>query len=325
MPVRRRNSWDTPEYRARQAEEASRRRLEVSRVRAQLVDYTNFELTQAVRDALGEAFEGIDRSIARYFTVFGDAFTDVGRIGEVHRRVGLQAQRSILGAYDQLVTARSGPAARSNAAYRARPARLSGRLRNALKNPGHVEVGGTYLRFLDVDILDSEAAHWYRINFGVGQRGSQTRPGIYELVIGGAVVGQLGFGLGGDIGGPSRHPMILPPGFWVGGGERVGGDVTRRGMEGFFLPGEISGVRGRPTQARTTRGIAGRQFLDAGIRRIARELPNAYEDIARNAHARASGVDRESVDVVIASPRRRLRVVQRPIREPRRYRRSQPL
>lgn len=302
----------TPRERARQ---------DAFRARAQIVDAVALEISADVMQAMAGGFGAVNRQLGAFFERVSRDLVASPQLARVHQEVGERAQRAILNSYAQRVTAREGPASRFNAAYRNRRSRFGGgALRSALAHPGHVEAGQTYLRLLDIDILDTEAAHWYRLNFGAGPRGRETRSAVFQMILDGRPIGPIGFTTG-----PSRSPVILPAGFFLNmEGSRQGRDASRRGEDAFFPAGGAAGVgaRGRPLRARVTAGIAGRNYLDAGLRTLARDLPRAYDETFRQILAAAPGSTRESVDIRVPALRTRMRTVVRPITEPRRFSRG---
>lgn len=263
-------------------------------------------ISGAVVDALIKGYEGIDRNLGAMFEEIIKNTTGVAgmaSIQKVHKDAGERAQRAIVNAYAQRVTARRGIASRNDPAYRGRTTRLAGTLRKALQNDKHVRVSGSTIFFIDRDLLDEEAKHWYRLNFGVGRRGARSKQGSFPLLIGGVEVAELAL-----TSGPSQKPMFMPRGFFVNSeGKRERRDASRRGLDAFFPAGEggRAGVRGATGTPRVilTQGIEARNYLDTGLRRLAEELPNGWDSYFRNAFARIGGTTREHVDASVPRPR----------------------
>lgn len=299
------NSREAGRQAARQAEAAIKKEVA-------------FALRNAVIKSMVQAADEMDKRLAQDMR---SAFLDLikgSQLEAVHKTVGEMAQRSMLGAYDQRVTAREGPASRFDPAYQARKSRLHGKLREALKSPSMVLATETTLGFINVDTLNKAAAHWYRLNFGVGARGADTQAGVFAMAFEGG--GQIEFGLGT---GPSKGTLVLPPGFWVGP-EAHGADAGRRGLDAFYPRGGGGGKRGRPGKVIQTAGIAGRQFFDAGVRRIATELPKAYDNAFREYLATRNGQSFDSVVASTPSVRSRVRVIVKTTTEPARFNRYGP-
>lgn len=211
----------------------------------------------------------------------GVLFSDVafvrqqgGAITKAHRDVGEAARRSTQNAYTHRRFRRPPGSYRlddsgQNQRY------AGGALRNALgSGKGHVDADEYGLRFLNTAILDEEAKQWRRLNYGAGGKAGEA-PTPFPLQWGGMVVATLG--LPAD----PRPAFRIPKGYWVGAdGKRVG---AGGGGDRFFPVGTTSAeinkgesFRGRPSPARMTAGIAASNFIDAGVRRIANELPAAY-------------------------------------------------
>lgn len=221
--------------------------------------------TEAIR-AQGTAVFGQMRAMAAAF-----GRSDRGAFQDIHQRVGDLAQDSVLRAYDQLVTAREGPASRTH--YRAGANRQAGGvLRRALGNGNFFEATPDGLRWVNVAMLDTEARHWHRVNFGAAGRGEGSTA-QFDVRYGNLVVGALGYSEG-----PSP-PFAVPRGVWINmEGGRVKAGANPRGADAFYPQGQRPpGIFGAPTRRRTSAGIEEKNFLDAGLARIAREFPRAYE------------------------------------------------
>lgn len=246
--------------------------------------------------ACGTAVDGELRAMAHAF----DTRNDRGEFQKIHQRVGELAQDSVLRSYDQLVTAQEGPASRTH--YRAGQDRLPRTLRKALARKDLFEATPDGLRWLNETMLNAEARHWKRINFGAGGlgQGSFTH---FNATFNGLVLASFGYDE------PARPAFKMPRGFWIGpGGERVAAGQNPAGSDLFYPPSRRpAGVRGlngqgagRRQQGRRTRGIRGKNFLDAGLARIATELPRAYEQhFERIAHKYSTGQRRISVPIII--------------------------
>lgn len=211
--------------------------------------------------------------------VFRRSRTDVSGRTRVHEHVARLAQRSVIQSYAQLITAQEGPASRTH--YRAgrdpRRDRLAGGiLRRALGRPDFVEAGPDGLRFVNVTMLDEQAAHWHRIAFGAAGAGGGSSP-QFEVSFGNLLVATLGYDE------PASPAFALPRGFWLDlSGERVRAGVNPAGSDQFYPQSGRSSYskrRGVPSRLsrRQTRGIVGRDFFAAGLARVAHEFPLGYE------------------------------------------------
>lgn len=134
-----------------------------------------------------------------------------------------------------------------------RDSRLSGALKKALSNPEIIKASPTGLVMFNRDILDKEAKHWRRLNFGAGEGGREgdlTAPGQFPVTGMGMLMGLE----------PDPRPKFgLPKGFFIGAGDV--GDNPFHATKG--------------PQKYPTRGIAARNFLDAPMKLVAREIkPN---------------------------------------------------
>jgi hypothetical protein len=95
-------------------------------------------------------------------------------------------------------------------------------------------------------------------------------------------------------------------------GRRVPLDPSQRGQHGFFIrkgkeidkdgiPNKGIG-KGRPffnDREKVSKGFFGRQFLDAGLRRIAKELPLEYEKTLQTAASRLAS---KKVERIVTPP-----------------------
>jgi hypothetical protein len=160
--------------------------------------------------------------------------------------------------------------------------RLSGHLQRAILNPRFVRADQNGFSYMNKQLLNREAAHWARLHFGAGTRGSST-PAAAEV--------QVTLSLGGrqvhlpdmKIEGQVRPGFSMPAGYFRQGGESgaiIGANSGRRGLDAFY-PGRSGPDKGGGTRTgkMPTKGIVGSRFLDEGLRRIAAVLPAASEDL----------------------------------------------
>lgn len=239
--------------------------------------------------ACGTAVDGQLRTMAHAF----DSRNDSAEFRQIHQRVGDLAQQSVLRSYDQLVTARERPASKTH--YRAGQNRLPLTLRKALGRKDFFEATPQGIRWGNVTMLDTQARHWYRINFGARPAGTGSHA-RFQVRFNNLVLASLGYDE------PPSPPFFLPPGFWLGPEGREGRNVKRLGQDQFYpgAPlghGGLKGQRfGRRQRVRRTLGIKEKNFLDAGLRTIATEFPKGYaQHYERIAHKFFTGQRRIAV------------------------------
>lgn len=243
--------------------------------------------TQAITQGMAKAYRQALQAAADQAQEFQDAFkeTDTAYRQRMFQDLGEAAQRSMLSAYGQLVTRNQ-----TVPSYRSGNGRLSGGvLRRAIGSSEFFTATADGLEFGNIAFLDAEAKHWHRINFGALGRGEGSTEN-YRVE---------GFGTELGLNEPPSAGFSMPPGFWIASnGRRVQAGV--RGSAAFYpsneynytdnngnsqtytLEGAIGRAaartkrRSRPTGWRPTQGIEAANFMDAGIRRIAEELPGIY-------------------------------------------------
>ena len=125
-----------------------------------------------------------------------------------------------------------------------------GALKEALALETNYQSSAVGLSLFDVGALDEKAAQWYRLNFGTAPNARVAKE--YSVTFGSGVE-VLSLFLEGK---PSAA-FRIPKGFWTENGE-------------FHLDNPDDNRI--PTDARRTKGIKPQGFLDAGIRRLARDL-----------------------------------------------------
>lgn len=229
---------------------------------------TAFELTKFLKKVISSGIaEAVSDGVESELRKFGDGLKSaVGGHGgyrslaTANQDLAKAAQQSIVFSYDQVVTAR-----RSAPPYRqSDPARLlTGTLRKALEAEGLVV--GTYNGFAigNIPALYAAAASYRRLNYGAESltgagpgRVPGREPGSFPLVLFGTTVGVLT-----DLSPPS-------PGFSMPRGK-------------FYDTGEFFPNKRRPGEHQPipTSGIAARRFFDAGLQRIAKEMPVRYKNL----------------------------------------------
>lgn len=197
-----------------------------------------------------------------------------GRFQQAHQQVGDAAVRAMVAGFNSRRFRR--PAGR----YRAGDNRLTGTLGRALNSTSMVRADATSLSIINEEVLDKEAAHWRRLNFGAGAGSTEgiIAPQKFTITWGGIVAGTLGLEM------QPSPAFSIPFGFWISGGRPVPPSREALGTGQFFVgsprgvdpdePGFVPRQRKLPTA-----GIGSRNFLDAGVRAVANQLPRAYEQI----------------------------------------------
>lgn len=202
---------------------------------------------------------------------------------DVWRDLARDAQDSAARSYIQSRT-RGGPRGYRQQARNPMNVRYAGgRLLAALRSPEFVVVQGDSLQYGNTRVLDDQARQWRRLNFGAyGSAGPGPGPAKFDVKWGNMVVASIGLE-------PDPRPGFSIPagtgrrGYWTSGGEfhpASEGPVAEGGGDGSY----------RWIKKKQTKGIVARNFLDAGVRRIAKEMPDAFREMYvrswRNAETR---------------------------------------
>jgi hypothetical protein len=157
--------------------------------------------------------------------------------------------------------------------------RASGALKRVIGDDNFYEATVQGIRFINTSLLNTEAKHWKRLNFGAGS-GAIAVPGKFQLDVGGQLIGEA-IGLNPD----PRIGFNMPPGFWLG----PGGQHQAAGFagSGVFVP------TGKWPRSKKKSGIVTTNFMDAGVKRLVREVGLQYTALLDD-YVRAianSGVD----------------------------------
>lgn len=223
-----------------------------------------FDITDKFASAVRNGVRGANNGVVAAAVALSNTFGNDADLDRIHKTVAQQARVAVRLSYGQTVTARSP---RPPQSYRVGDNRYSGGiLFRALQQPSMAVGDSKGISFVDRDMLNREAKHWMRLNFGAKGSGVSDRPGTrFRFVFDSAVVFSLQFRT------QARPAFFLPVGMFYGpGGERIGRQAARRGMDAFR-------PTGRKVAIMPTRGIEARNFLDAGLAVIATELPAAYK------------------------------------------------
>jgi hypothetical protein len=213
---------------------------------------------------------------------------DKSELKKVHRDVAAMMRDSVKSSFERTVRSRAGQ-------YRMGQNRISGgRLKTAIMSRSLAIGTEEGIFFVDEQRLDKEAKHWRRLNFGAkGTAITGRTPSRFPLRFDDVTLYTVGFP------DESRPSFTLPPGYFQSPeGGRVPFQRSRSGMDQFFPvtkkthPSEgnkvsstfqnsvvtkaFSGGRAGGRRGIPTRGIKPRNFMDAGLKRMVKELPPAY-------------------------------------------------
>ncbi len=191
---------------------------------------------------------------------------DPSDLQKIHSNVAAGMRQSVKSSFEQSVKSYTGT-------YRVGQNRISGgALKRAITSDSLAVGTPTGIDFIDQGRLDTEAAHWRRLNYGafgtrVKDRQVTKRPFKFDNVI------LYTIGLTDS----PRPAFGMPPGrFTTTEGKRISYEPSRRGLD-KFSPG---GGGRRPIPV--TGGIRARNFLDAGIVRLTTDLPPAYTRLVKS-------------------------------------------
>ncbi len=206
--------------------------------------------------------------------VFSRGQHDRSTMARIHNEIGQAAKRSTVASYRYRVSS-----FKRTPSYRIGDRLSGGVLQRALNSDNIYEASAEGIHFPNVTWLNSEAKHWARLNFGAGEAAGSAIYGNakrkFSVTWDDVVIAQLGFT-------ETKRPAFgIPPGFFVQG------EAGRRGGRARSAGGAFYPTRQGPM--RPTRGITPTNFLDAGLARIARELPLAYEDLFNEWWVQAQG------------------------------------
>jgi len=238
-----------------------------------IVEATAFATENAVNSTVIGATKATGSKIGQDVRLIAKAwqkgYLDFDERVAMHRRVAKFAQNAMLASYDKNLR---GSANRTPNTRFAR-----GRLRKALANRAFYEATPDGVIFGRASYLDRVAKQWYRMNFGVGERGSETPPAgnhvIQLFTRTGTVLSVAGFG-------PASEATPLPAGiFMTPGGAFRKHSLNRVGQDSFNIFNAGSEIFKAETDNRRrrvgakgirSRGHAGIQYLDAGVEALAK-------------------------------------------------------
>lgn len=221
---------------------------------------------------------------------FGDELAKkTGRrdgLADIHAKVARSAQAAVVASYFYRV-GKLTPARQRG--------RLKGQMVRALQDRRFITTTHREIAFGDISMLYKVAPHWRRLNFGAGGLGQRKQP--EQATFNFALTGR-----GGKLQLPHNPApsFRMPPGVFFDGDDfrspvpfnasrsRSGGGpgdnfYPASQIPKVFAPRGMGSIYratgGKPTFY--TRGIEGAHFFDAGLKRIAKDLPEQYALLAQ--------------------------------------------
>lgn len=225
--------------------------------------YRTLNVSSTILDAIDQiATVGVGQALETAFKALEEALGNASAARPYMRAANAaladDIQAAILDAYDENVAAKKHfPSYRvGETNSKGEPSRYSGgALRRALSKPSMVNSSANRVQFIDVGLLDREAKHWYRLNYGAGSAPGRAQP-VYDWQLGGQSLGQL------TLRDPPSGPFSIPHGIWSTG---------EGGLPPGFYPRGPSNI--------PTKGIGARRFLDAGFEKFSERFPIVYGDL----------------------------------------------
>lgn len=219
-------------------------------------------VAQMVEDIAAGARRGVSLQLVEIGRVIREGLAPE-KFARVHSDVAHEAAAAVHRSYGQSVHRHGGLSGyRSGSGYGARYS--GGVLREALHNPGLVTSDANGVYFVNTGPLNRAAKQWARLNFGAGGIAGP-RPAKFDIQFGSLVVGALG------IEGEARPAFFLPKGVWTERGAFYPSSMTPPEGEGSF-----------PQRTRVlTKGIRSRNFFDAGVRVMADQTLEGYQNVLK--------------------------------------------
>lgn len=233
-----------------------------------LVNQITFDSMTSIQSAFVQAIgEGTTAQTRLIIKALGGSIKNVkyakAEFTDANYRLARMMQDSMLRSYDQTVTARKEFSSyRANGEGDTQPRFSGGKLRRALSHRDMVVATPQGIAYINNDILDREAKQWARLNYGAGGAAGGGG-GAYPWTFRGVTLGAL------TLPWAPSPAFRMPHGVWIGGRN---GSVNDQGLSAGFYP--------RSSQLNVlTRGIEGRHFFDAGLRRFTQEFPAVYTGV----------------------------------------------
>lgn len=221
-------------------------------------------LAEATTRAIAQGIEQTNRGFVKFASRLASASGNSTDLRNAHKRVGSAMQRAVLESYGLTVEGRK---VREGLTYRSGVTGVSrryagGALRRALEDKRMVRADAQGIDFIDQAILNQEARHWARLNFGAGDPGGGSKR--VRLRLFGQSAGTIGFDIA------PRRAFQMPTGFFVEPGSFHSVKFSGGGHRHEFVPMSTSTSGHWST-------IRGRHFLEAGLDALRIELPKEYE------------------------------------------------
>lgn len=236
----------------------------------------NFEydlFASIYRRATGSGWRGAQDRIRNFARFVAEDSRALGpTLQRIHEGVANEMREATLDAYIARVknTRTVAPYDRNN--------RLSGGAERVLNSNNFALGDVDGIKFINMDLIDAEAIHMYRLNFGMqpapgGMKKSHRARRKIKIVF-----DKREFSKDISLKNPPRPNTGLPPGFFLTDGKKVGpivdfkSSAPRSTKFPFYptKPGPLS---------RNMSGIRGERFFDAGLSKMAKRLPKEYEKL----------------------------------------------
>lgn len=246
--------------------------------------------TFATRGIVADAAAQAQGEVAKILGLYGKALTSQyrnrrKRMTTINRKVGEDAQRFSLQAYEARVNQKNTPAYRATANGKWHRY-AGGKMKKAISDPEFFRAAWDGVYFGNSNVMDRHAKQWYRLNFGAGPKGSTGpyKAGEYRLRF-------FGEASGAPVSLREYRPSeayYMPRGLFLNRNsaipQKLGasrGDVfhPRRAPATQFSQRGARSIRsnrdiiGKEWRGGLTAGFGGFHFLDAGVKRIAATWP----------------------------------------------------
>ena len=243
---------------------------------AAFLDDSMKRMADQMGSQIGEAIQVFSESLRNKFRRNRD-----GRITKIHQSAAELAQKSVLKSYDSIT--------RVSPRHISRPKRSrKGALRGAIAAKSFYEARWDGVGFINAVSLDRQAKHWYRLNFGAGDRGeSSPRPSQYRMEFFGQELGSISLAFNR----PSDS-FSIPTGVWIGSDKRP----TNALSGATFLTYSMADEKGLLVNEflrfeQETRGIAAQNFFESGMATLATQIPAGWNLLIREFFKEASRFD----------------------------------
>lgn len=238
-----------------------------------VVSVFTYDFRQKFANAMAKDLVGVSREIKDFGTRLQGTFGNQDDAVAEFAPIAADMHASLLRAYDTLVEGRKAVQSYQNKSG----TRLPGALRTTLQSPTMAVASGTGIQYLDLSLLNSDARHWRRLNFGTQGSAVHNVSGALQPV---SFDGRALFYVGSQ-GGP-RPGFALPPGRFINPG--TGLRVPYGPSEGSSYSGSSPTVDrffpgGGGRSAVQSRGIQGRHFIEPAFAVFAHDFPIALKTL----------------------------------------------